>query len=205
MSAAKERDIRFLPLLKAVRTSGYEDVLQVLRRQSRKRLVEALQPLGNCCWPPTLSRERDNGIVWPSDTQLRELDLAVAELAMFEREKPPTRFWKAYELVSARSPGIRLVSSLNALVNRASQRMKEAQSLVERVKAIPLLQWILNRGNPAYIRRPEWSYLLSPYEDWAEQQSMETKTRRRELARVRKQKQRARKNRSKKQKLKKAR
>jgi hypothetical protein len=81
--------------------------------------------------------------------------------------------------------------------------MREAESLVERVKAIPFLQWILNRGNPGYIRRPEWSYLLSLYENWAEQQSMETKNRKRELARIRKQKQRARENRSEKQKLKK--
>ncbi|HEU5247210.1 MAG TPA: hypothetical protein VFU09_08990 [Candidatus Udaeobacter sp.] len=216
---------------------------------------------------------------WPSEAELQELDLAVMELEMLEREKPPTPFWKAYELVNRRLPGIGLISGVNALVNRASQRLKEAESDLERLRrkasddvpeakrllkglqaiykdasnastfqwedyeglfdgnkpfrlpygdsaprgvrcymralqlivddlhyrqllfqARPLLKWIVNRGNPDYIRRPEWGCLPLLYEYWTAQQSRETKSRKRELARIRKQKQWARENRSKKPK-----
>jgi hypothetical protein len=175
----------------------------VLRRQSRDRLVKTLHDLRGCCLPPIPSREGEDTTIWPSETDLRELDLAVLDLAMFERENPPTPFWKAYELVNKRSPGIRLISKLNALVNRASQRLKEAEPVVDRVKAVPLLEWILNRGNPDYIRRPEWVFLPSLYKSLSDQQSRKTMSRKRELARIRKQQQRARENRSEKQKLKK--
>jgi hypothetical protein len=193
MSDATKRHIRVLPLLKELRTSGYGDVVSVLRRQSRNQLVKTLRDLRDCCLPPTPSREGDDRTLWPSETDLRELDLAVIDLVMFERERPPTPFWKAYQLVNNRLPGIGLISKLNALVNRASQRLKEADSVVDRVKAIPLLEWIHSRGNPDYIRRPEWAYLPSLYEYFVEQQSFETKTRKRELARIRKAKQRRRK------------
>jgi hypothetical protein len=173
----------------------------VTEQDARSRLSRALRALRECCYPPL------GEALWPTDAQLHEFDLVVVGLANMERKREITMltpFWKAYELINKRSPGIRLVSSLNALVNRASQRVKEAESVVERVKAIPLLQWILDRGNPDYIRKPEWSYLQSLYEDSREQRSMETNTRKRELARLRKQEQRAREKRSKKQNLKKA-
>jgi hypothetical protein len=134
MSAAKKRDLGFVRMYKQLRMSEHGDVLLVLRRQSRDRLVTTLRDLGDCCLPPTPFREGDDRILWPSETELRELDLAVIELAMVEREKQPTRFWKAYEVVNNRLPGIGLIPKLNALVNRAGQRLKEAESDLERLR-----------------------------------------------------------------------
>jgi hypothetical protein len=63
---------------------------------------------------------------WPPAELLAELDSSVCTLVLLDHKKVPKPLWRAFELVSQRWPGSRLISRLNALVLRARKLLEEA-------------------------------------------------------------------------------
>jgi hypothetical protein len=93
------------------------------RLLARKRLLDALRALGGCCHSPVQEAS------WPSDALLHELDFSVEGLARMELKRPitvHTPYWKAYEWVNKREPGIRLIPRVKDLVGRADKLLRDA-------------------------------------------------------------------------------
>jgi len=75
---------------------------------------------------------------WPLEDDLRKVTHAVIELAVIWRKKlitPVSPPWKAFQVVDARLPSMRLVSRVEALVKRADKVLKDAGgSGIERLR-----------------------------------------------------------------------
>jgi len=61
--------------------------------------------------------------LWPSVEELCDLDIAVLNLAMTQREKPLRPFWKAFKLVNRRWPKLKLVKRVKDFVEHARDRV----------------------------------------------------------------------------------
>ena len=95
---------------------------QAARRMYLQKGISAtLSALRECCQPPLQEA------LWPSDEQLRALDLAVVSLAQMGRKKQitvRTPIWKAYDRVHKQHPEVHLILRVEELVRRADKLLR---------------------------------------------------------------------------------
>jgi hypothetical protein len=94
----------------------------------RNRLELALVHLQllHCWLPGSSSLKKIDLTLWPGGELLEQLNSVVMDLFLTRRRHLPHPYWKAYKWVNKLLPKIQLVRTVDQLVGRARNRLREA-------------------------------------------------------------------------------
>jgi hypothetical protein len=128
-----------ISIYRELATSKHVNLDRLGRNYLEHRLLSALASLEiHYCWLPGSAPPpvRDATVTfWPEPEMLEQLHSVVIDLFMTEHRKLPRVYWKAYTWVNNLLPKIRLVRTVDRLVARARNRLKEVgESYLMRLK-----------------------------------------------------------------------
>jgi len=103
-------------------------------KRAKGQLIDTLKRLRLYCQAPDprvkgstdLDEAMKQFTIWPERELLKQIEGSVITLVSTERDKPQTPRWKAFKLLDARMPKLRLIDHINKLAGHAQRRLLDA-------------------------------------------------------------------------------